>query len=150
MTANENLRYIRSTSRLWSEVPSTLLIVTSYDIISFIHLVTLLYVLTLTGPYGSPISLMTSAIGRTTANISWESPNQNLQNGVITYYTVMLADLMFGTPDRVFNTTLTDISFTELEEYTSYAFEVAAATIGLGPFSTPVKFTTAEDGKHMT
>ena len=96
------------------------------------------------------MSVVSVAIGRTTANISWAPPDTNLQNGIVIYYTVMLTDLMFGMPVRVYNTTLTTFSFTGLEEYARYSYEVSAATIGgLGPFSTPVQFTTAEDGKQV-
>ena len=91
---------------------------------------------------------MTTAIETTAANVTWAPPNSNLQNGNIVYYTVILTDLMFGMSQRVDNTTLTSFSFTQLEEYARYSYEVAAATVGgLGPFSMPVQFTTAEEGK---
>ena len=103
-----------------------------------------------TGPYGFPLSLMTTVIGTTAANISWVPPDPNLQNGIVTYYSVVLTDLTFGMPDRVLNTTLTDIAFTGLDEYVRYASVVAAATVGgLGPYSAPLQFTTSEDGKPL-
>lgn len=103
-----------------------------------------------TGPYGSPTSVVVMTTGTTTANITWAPPDPNLQNGVIIYYTLILTDLMFGMPERVHNTTSTSFSFTGLEEYTRYGCKVAAATIGgLGPFSTPVRFTTFEDSKNV-
>ena len=100
------------------------------------------------GPYGTPRSVRTSVTGTTTANISWVSPDPSLQNGIILYYTVVLADLMLGMPDRVYNTTQTSFSFTGLEEYGRYGCRVAAATIGgPGPLSTSVQFITFEDSK---
>jgi hypothetical protein len=100
------------------------------------------------GPYGSPMSPMTTATGTTTVSISWASPDPSLQNGVITYYTVVLTDVTFGMPTRVFNTTIPTITFAGLEEYAQYTYEVAAATVGgLGPYSTAVQFTTSEASK---
>ena len=100
------------------------------------------------GPYGSPLSVGTSVSGTTSANVTWAPPDPDLQNGIITYYTVVLTDLMFGMPDRVDNTTRNYYVFTGLEEYARYAFQVAAATQGgLGPLSTAVRFTTFEAGK---
>lgn len=97
-------------------------------------------------PYGSPRSLTATVSSPTTANISWSQPDHSQLNGVITYYAVVLSDLIFGLPDRVYNTTLTTFSFTGLEEYGRYACQVAAATIGgLGPLSNPVTFTTFEE-----
>lgn len=106
---------------------------------------------TRTGPYGFPMSVITDTIGPTTANVSWAPPSTKLQNGIIIYYTVMLTDMMFGMPERVYNTTHATFSFTGLEQYARYSYEVAAATLGgLGPFSTPVQFTTVEDGKQLS
>ena len=86
--------------------------------------------------------------GITATGVSWAPPDSDLQNGIVIYYTVILRDLTFGTPERVYNTTLTTFTFTGLEEYTRYSYEVAAATVGgLGPSSMPIQFTTLEDSK---
>ena len=59
-----------------------------------------------------------------------------------------MRDLQFNTSDTVLNTSSTGYTFTNLEEYTRYSFQVAAATMaGLGPFSHPVDFVTHEDGR---
>ncbi len=101
-----------------------------------------------TGPNGSPRYLGATVSGTTTANISWSLPDSSELNGIITYYTVVLRDLTFGSSDRVYNTTLTLFSFTGLEQYARYGCQVAAATVaGLGPLSAPVRFTTFEDSE---
>lgn len=100
------------------------------------------------GPNGAPRSPMVTVSGTTTANVSWSDPDPTQLNGVITYYTVVLADQVFGLPDRVYNTTLSAFSFTGLDEYGRYVFQIAAATVGgLGPLSGPVGFTTFEASK---
>lgn len=94
--------------------------------------------------------MATIAIGTTVANISWAPPEAELQNGIVTQYTVMLTDLMFGMPSSLYNTTLTSFSLTGLEEYARYSYEVAASTAGgQGPFSAPVQFTTLEECKFF-
>ena len=91
---------------------------------------------------------MATVTGTTTANVSWSEPDPTQLNGIVIYYTVVLADQIFGLPDRVYNTTLTSFSFTGLDEYGRYAFQVAAATVaGLGPLSAPITFTTFEASK---
>ena len=61
---------------------------------------------------------------------------------------MVLVDVTFGTPDRVYNTTLTSFSFTGLEEYGRYSCQVAAGTVGgLGPVSNGITFVTFEDGE---
>ena len=91
---------------------------------------------------------MTRVGGTTSANASWAPPDPNLQNGIVTYYSVVLTDISFGMPDRVYNTTALYYEFTGLEEYGRYAFQVAAGTrAGLGPLSTAVMFTTQEASK---
>lgn len=88
---------------------------------------------------------MVTVSGTTTANISWSLPDPTQLNGIITYYTVVLVEQLFGLPDRVYNTTLTSFSFTGLDEYGRYRCQVAAATVGgLGPLSAPMTFTTFE------
>ena len=91
---------------------------------------------------------MVTVTGTTTASVSWALPDPSLLNGIITYYTVVLTDVTFSMPDRVYNTTSTYYVFTGLEEYARYAFQVAAATQGgLGPLSTAMRFTTLEDSE---
>lgn len=86
--------------------------------------------------------------GTTTVNISWIPPDPDLQNGIITYYMVVLTDLMFNSPNREYNTTMTSFSFMGLEEYARYGCQVAAATLaGLGPLSMATRFTTFETSK---
>ena len=102
-----------------------------------------------TGPSGFPTSVVSMVSGASTASISWAQPDPNLRHGIIIYYTVLLTDLTFGVSQQVYNTTLTAINFTGLEEYATYACEISAATIaGLGPFNSPVQFTTFEDGRY--
>ncbi len=105
----------------------------------------IIFSVTYLGPYGAPRSVVTSVTGTTTASVAWSDPDPDLQNGIIVYYTILLVDVMFETPDRLYNTTLTSFNFSGLEEYARYSVLIAAVTVGgAGPFSTAVNFTTRE------
>ena len=68
-------------------------------------------------------------------------------------YNIIVSDLNFGLDDINVNTSNTSYTVTNLEEYNNYSFIVAAATeAGVGPYSSPIKFTTQEDcelGRNM-
>ena len=137
--------YSKPTERM---TPLLNIMLSSEYIDYLLHSTVILSCLPPPGPYGSPQTLMATVSGTTTANISWSPPDPSQLNGIITYYTVVLRDLMFGLPDRVYNTTATSFSFTGLDEYGRYASQVAAATIGgLGPLSSATMFTTLEASK---
>ncbi len=85
--------------------------------------------------------------GPRNASATWTPPSLDQSNGVILYYTVVLTDLTFVTPQLSFNSSYTGINLTQLHEYTRYSVEVSAATIaGLGPFSSPQELMTIADG----
>ena len=85
------------------------------------------------------------------AVISWDPPPFEHQNGIITYYLLLITQSQFNISDRVINTTtaVTTYTVTGLEEYNNYTCRVAAATrIGPGPYSALIEFSTPEDGMH--
>lgn len=62
---------------------------------------------------------------------------------------MIIEDRGFNTNNVFINTTLTTYTFTDLEEFNNYSCIVAAATsVGVGPYSTPIEFTTLQDGKQ--
>lgn len=86
----------------------------------------------------------------TTASISWQPPPLEDQNGPIIYYNLILTDLVFGFEDIEVNVTSLNYTFTYLEEYATYSCIIAAVSQeGIGPYSEPFNFTTAEDGMHL-
>ena len=79
--------------------------------------------------------------------MSWQPPPFEHQNGPIDHYTLIIIDRHFGLDDIHFNTSNLSYTARGLEEYNSYSFVVAAATIvDIGPYSSPINFTTFEDG----
>ena len=83
------------------------------------------------------------------AVISWDPPPFDDQNGILTYYLLLITQEQFNISDMVINTTsdVTTYTVTGLEEYNNYTCSVAAATrIGPGPYSAPIRFSTPQDG----
>ena len=86
-------------------------------------------------------------VGRREATIAWQLPVFEDQNGVIVYYRLIASQSQFDIPDISVDINTTSHTLTNLEEHVQYLFMVAAATrIGVGPFSSPMNFTTLEDG----
>ena len=98
-------------------------------------------------PHAPPQNVQTLTTTSTTATISWLPPPDEHQNGQIVYYMLIITDLGFGTNDVVLNSTVMVAMATNLQEFNNYSCIVAAATtVGLGPYSLPVMFTTLQDG----
>ena len=80
--------------------------------------------------------------------MTWAPPLAQDQNGIITSYTIMVVEVLTG-----------EISLHQreghhsqlvvegLHPYYEYDVSVAAETISIGPFSTPQRVLTLEDGK---
>lgn len=77
--------------------------------------------------------------------LSWQPPQFELQNGRIRQYTIRVTHNRTGLMYTV-------ISFSnqrllqDLLPFHTYLFEVAAETVGLGPYSSQLAVTLLEDG----
>ena len=92
--------------------------------------------------------MQVTLVERRQATIAWQPPAFEDQNGVIVYYQIVALQFQFSMiPDIRVNTNFTSHTLTNLEEDNEYTVMIAAATqVGLGPFSSPINFTTLEDG----
>lgn len=89
-----------------------------------------------------------SNIGQRVATISWLPPPFQDQNGIILYYQLVLSQNQFDISDIIVNSYALSHTVSTLEEYTEYAYMVAAATsVGLGPFSFPMLLMTLPTGR---
>ena len=79
------------------------------------------------------------------AILTWEPPSFNQQNGVITGYIISVSVLETNEMFLLYSNTTYLIVISLHPAYT-YEYKIAAYTAGLGPFSTPVNITTAEEG----
>ncbi|XP_050677072.1 roundabout homolog 2-like [Leptidea sinapis] len=95
-------------------------------------------------PDGPPTNIEMFIVNVTTVHLKWQPPDQNLQNGVITGYNVLVnwLDIPANKSMIAINTTVhqaTSLIMTNLTSGVSYSVQIAAETIvGLGPFSQKV------------
>ena len=93
-------------------------------------------------------------INSTSISVYWDPPPLDDQNGVIASYTVIINNI-----NRTINRTINHskinvtnqmLNLADLQEFEVYDIQVAAmTTIGVGPFSSPVRNQTFEGGKYM-
>ena len=101
-------------------------------------------------PHEAPTNVDVEVEGSTKATMSWQPPPFEHQNGPIDHYSLIISDTYFGLGDIHIITSNLTYTVTGLEEFNSYSFVVAAATIvDIGPYSSPINFTTFEDGIHV-
>ena len=98
-------------------------------------------------PHAPPQNVQVVVTGSRTATVTWLPPPLEQQNGQIVYYILIITDSQLGSNSEI-NSTTTSFMATGLKEYNNYSCIVAAATtVGLGPYSLPVRFTTQQGGK---
>ena len=100
-----------------------------------------------TDPHAPPQNVEVVVTGNRTVTVRWLPPPSEQQNGLIVYYLLVITDRRLGSNTEI-NSTTTSFMATGLKVYNNYSCIVAAATtVGLGPYSLPVSFTTLQGGK---
>ena len=93
-----------------------------------------------------PSGLSAMALNSTAIEASWSPLEEEDINGVLLYYSLNVLEVVTG-KTLSFETNVTQIVVTYLHPYYTYQLSVAAATIvGTGPFSSPVRVLTHQDG----
>ena len=86
----------------------------------------------------------------TSAQILWDPPEEEQQNGKITFYTVVVTGIENShlvQRDLMSNSTL--INLLHLQPFSEYNVSIAANTaVGMGPFTATLTISTPEDGKY--
>lgn len=103
---------------------------------------------TFTAPNAAPRNFSAVVESAFSANFSWLPPEPENQNGIITSYVINITDDDSGDSFEV-STTNTSLTLdSSLRPYRTYTCSMAAETsVGQGPFSSEVNFTTFEHGK---
>lgn len=97
-------------------------------------------------PSGFPRGVSISTITSESVELLWSPPLLDERNGIITGYWATLTRCDTGSQIQLLSLT-TSIIFNMLNPFTSYSVTISASTaIGLGPQSTQLTFSTAEDG----
>lgn len=101
--------------------------------------------------YAVPSSLPRNVVAITltsrSVRVSWEPPLVEQQNGVIQYYLVMVM-VQQTRASFSLNSSSTSRIIPNLHPAYVYSIEVAAVTIGVGPYSSIISISTPDDGKY--
>ena len=97
--------------------------------------------------------MQVSSVGQTTATVSWNPPPNNYPNTLtaVSSYYITASQHVFseGNHSITKNAGTTNHHFTDLEEYTTYYFSVAASNLfGQGPGSDVREATTLQAGLY--
>ena len=98
-------------------------------------------------PSHAPQNVRSSLLTATSAEILWDPPPLEHQNGVIQFYTFRVTEVDTGRiiADRYAENASTTLQ--ELQPLYTYQFVVAASTLaGLGPFSNQFSLQVPESG----
>ena len=96
-------------------------------------------------PSGVPRNVVAVAMTPRTIQVTWDPPQEDLQNGIIQLY--MVTVLVQQTRASLsLNTTTTYITIPNLHPAYHHSITVAAVTIGAGPYSSATLLTTPDDG----
>ncbi|KAI6653805.1 EGF-like domain-containing protein [Oopsacas minuta] len=95
-------------------------------------------------PSAPPENIRVTDITSNSIRIEWAAPPSPDRNGILTGYTIdykMTEDTLYTTVIE----TLTEITLTNLNEFTEYQVRISASTsVGLGPYSNLMNITTNE------
>ena len=98
-------------------------------------------------PSGYPQSFSASATSSRSAILTWDPPNPEDRNGIVTEYTINVSAVETGEVFQLTSAT-TSLTVTLLRPFTTYRCLIAASTsVGIGPFSTVFTLVTPEDGQ---
>ena len=100
----------------------------------------------LTAPTSSPLNLNGSTVDSASILLLWDPPSNDTRNGIIREYKVKVTTIETGILS-IYSSYSTFAEITELHAAYTYHCSVAAFTVGLGPYSTPVNVSTSEDGE---
>ncbi|XP_019848636.1 PREDICTED: phosphatidylinositol phosphatase PTPRQ-like [Amphimedon queenslandica] len=96
-------------------------------------------------PTQSPVNFVGSVLSSSSVSLSWNPPPAESQNGIIISYHINLTTLATGSVS-LYTSYDTALQVKGLVPYTTYTCLIAAETsIGRGPYTTIISFTTMED-----
>lgn len=101
-----------------------------------------------TAPSGFPQDVSVGNILSQSVELSWNPPLHEERNGIITGYDIVVTrrgtDFQF-----LLTSTVTMVTLNQLDPFTTYTVMVVASTsVGAGPPTSQLSFTTAEDGNN--
>ena len=86
-------------------------------------------------PTGPPLNVSTLALNATSLFVTWKAPQDDLQNGIITSYSVQLFEVETSSTQIVNSVIGLSVTVGGLHPNYMYRVQVAAVTTGTGPYS---------------
>lgn len=92
------------------------------------------------------MTVLPQFITATSLMLMWQPPSFESSNGVIRQYVIQIAEINTGRILTV-TTNTTAITVKDLHPFYTYGCRVAAETIEVGPYSSPITVQLHEDSK---
>ena len=99
-------------------------------------------------PTGPPNNVSLIILDPWSIALSWTEPDHELQNGVIRNYSVVVLNSDKETIQSITEVT-TNLNISALKPYTIYHVQVAANTVGVGPYSKPLMVQMPESSMQL-
>ncbi len=100
----------------------------------------------LAAPSIPPVNVTAENVLSRSLSLSWVSPNQELLNGELTHYLLLIVEQDTNTTTQLLSTEdALELDF--LHPFYTYRIRLAAVTVLPGPYSEEVVVTTLEDGE---
>ena len=92
------------------------------------------------------MTVLPQLVTASSLTLTWQPPPFESRNGVIRQYIVQIEEVSTG---RMLTETsnMTDVTIDNLHPFYSYRCRIAAETIQVGPYTTPITIQLDEDGK---
>ena len=103
-------------------------------------------------PSAPPLNVSLSASDHSTLLVSWDPVEVYHQNGIVRSYRVVITDSanISSTLTLSVNDSITAVTVANLQPHHIYIVQVAAYTVGVGPYSDEVNITMPETGKYIS
>ena len=98
-------------------------------------------------PSGPPRGINITTLSSASINVTWTPPLQELQNGIIKYYVLLVIEVESDGRREINGSNAVHAVVNDLHPYYSYKLSVAAFTIATGPFSNETVIVMPQDGK---
>ena len=100
-------------------------------------------------PIAPPQEISANEVTSSYLALTWNPPPFEETNGIIRYYMIRVSEVDTGTTFFV-TSNGTEITIPNLHPYYTYECNVAAFTVGLGPYSNAITIQLLEEGKTLT
>ena len=95
-----------------------------------------------------PVDVEVTVQSSTTLRVSWREIPPQYRHGIVRHYSINITEIATGVM-LLLRDSSSPVLVSSLHPYSNYSVEVAAFTVGLGPYSNTEVIQTAEDGTKL-